>query len=430
MPRLALAALILASCLAAQIPEGHLVFAARTGTASFAALQLVDPASGVVTPLHQPGASLALGGARTVAYDPAAPTVLYSSNALSISIASTVTVLTLTGNEFVRTTLPVNLGAPGLPYRLRWATGFGLLLMGRGGQLNRMYLRDLGGNVRAQPNLLPAGASDLAFWNGKAYATCDGGASGNGSLVEWDLAANTERVLGSSYPRFESLAVLAGQLLAGDDAGTVWMIDPATGNHAPFLGGVRGAVQSLAVSPLGAIYLLARSGQDSSIYSMTDLANPIYTTSAAVLEDLEIGVFPAATVLTFGDGCPGAGNRIPAIVQGSMPSLGGTFSPSLRDAAPNTLAVLAFGNSRLRDALGPLPRSLAGIGMPGCTQYTGVLAAFPATTSNFGDAAIPFALPANPLLIGVKLPMQWAVFDPSANLLGVATSNGGEVFPH
>ena len=49
--------------------------------------------------------------------------------------------------------------------------------LGRGGQVNKMFLRNMAtGTVTPQPtpNLLPINASDLTFMAGKAYASSEG----------------------------------------------------------------------------------------------------------------------------------------------------------------------------------------------------------------------------------------------------------------
>lgn len=416
--------------LLAQIPYGHLVVVNRSGSTTEAAMRLLDPMTGLTTDLYQPGASLAVGGGRTVAYDPAAPSVLYTTATVSISIQPTVTRLQLTGNEFTRSTINLP-GMSGLPFHLRWAPGFGLLMVGRGNAGNRLYYRDLAGVVHAAPTatLLPANASDLAFLNGKAYGSSEGNGStlANGTIVEWDLTANTDRVLGSSYPPICSLGVLAGMLLGGDDVGNVWLIDPNSGASAPFLASTLGRVNSLAVDPAGIVYLLVTSGSTCAVYSMIDLINPIFST-ASIVEDLEIGISPVPTVLTFGRGCPGSNQQTPAFVQGSMPGLGTNFTVQVQRALPSSAGLLVLGADRRGDVFGPLPRPLDPLGLFGCTQYTGVLTMLFAPIGNSGDGSLTIPVPNDPGLAGLHLPMQWVIADPLANAVGAVASNGAELF--
>lgn len=433
MIRTLLALAALATPMLAQIPYGHLVIVNRTGSATVPGMQLLDPFTGTVTPLYAPGLSLAVGGGRTVAYDPAAPDRLYSTSLLSVSIAATVAVLQLTGNEFARSTQNINLGSPGLPFHLRWAPGFGLLLLGRGGQINRMFWRDSGNVVHQQPTpaLLPNNASDMAFANGKAYASSEGDGTTvtNGTIIEWDLTANTDRIVGNAYPPICSLAVFGGQLLAGDDVGNLWLIDPTSGVANPFLATGLGRINSLAVDPLGIVYFVSTSGSTGAVYSMLDLINPLFSTTVSVIEDLEVGVSPVPTLLTYGSGCPGSNSATPSFVQGSMPGLGAAFTVQVRNALPASAGFLVLGSSRLADLLGQLPRALDGIGMPGCTQYTDVLTLLFAATSATGDASVVLNVPNNPNLAGLKLPMQWVIADAQANAVGASTSNGAEAFP-
>jgi hypothetical protein len=164
MSRFLAVVVLCAAAVQAQIPYGHLIYVHRTPSSTVPAIGIVDPDFGTPTPLLPQTGALTTHGSRSVAIDPSAPSVLYSLTTLSTSISMVAPVLTLTGNRFTRTNLPVNLGVPGVPFSLRWASGHGLLLLGRGGQINRMFLRNMTtGVVTSQPTatLLPNNATDM-----------------------------------------------------------------------------------------------------------------------------------------------------------------------------------------------------------------------------------------------------------------------------
>lgn len=420
-----------AATLGAQIPHDHLIYAHRLPSATIAALGVLDPSTGVATPIVPVSGALTTSGSRTVAIDPQNPSTLYASSSLSISIAAQVIAMQLDGNLFT----PSNLSVPGvaaLPFRLRFAPGFGLLLLGRGGPANRMWRRDMAtGTITAQPSpsLLPANASDLAFWNGRAFATSegDGSATAVGTIVVWDLAANTDAVLGNAYPPLSALAVFGGQLLAGDVNGNLWFVDPMTGAMSPFLATGLGKIVSIAVTSTLRVFVLVESGASWTIHDAFAPAPPLYQTTNQ-LEDLEVGPAPVPTMLLFGTGCRGSNTRVPVLRHTSMPALGGTLGLQLDDALGNAPAFLVLGSSRTADALGPLPRDLAILGMPGCQQYVDLLVSLFTPTMASGSATISLAVPNQPGLLGLRLPLQWLALDAAANRFGATTSNGGEAY--
>jgi hypothetical protein len=133
-------------------------------------------------------------------------------------------------------------------------------------------------------------------------------------------------------------------------------------------------------------------------------------------------------MLVYGSGCAGSTARTPALAYSGPPALGGTFGVTLTSALPNSGAFLVLGSSRVADGSGPLPRDLAVLGMPGCWQYTDVVASLFALTGNAGDAQWSFALPANPAFAGVRIPAQCLCLDVLANARGATASNGGEAY--
>ncbi len=432
MPRLLVPFSLCCAAATAQIPFEHLVYVNRSPSITVPAIGIVDPASGVVTPLVPLTGSLAQHGCRSVAIDPQAPTILYSIAPLAMSVSAVVPVLTLTGNRFTRTSLPVNLGVPGLPMHVRWAPGHGLLLLGRGGQVNRMFLRDMAnGTVTPQPtpNLLPDFATDMTCIGSKAYAVCegDGTAVATGTIVEWDLATNTDRVVGSGYPPLFSIGAFAGLLLCGDGAGTLHLVDPLTGAAAPFATTGLGKLSSIASDAAGRVFVVAETGSAWQIHDAL-VPGPALYSSAVPVDDLVFGPSAVATMLTFGSGCPGSNSIAPTLEFTAPPALGTTCAIVLAGALANAPAALIFGSSRAADPFGPLPRDLGLVGMPGCTQYTDLAGSLLALASGAGVASLQLVVPNTPALAGARAPVQWLCLDAGANAFGATTSNGGELY--
>ena len=55
-----------------------------------------------------------------------------------------------------------------------------------------------------------------------------------------------------------------------------------------------------------------------------------------------------------------------------------------------------------------------------------MLATVGTRTDGAGAGAVPIPLPPAPMLIGRSVFVQWFVFDPAANALGLATSAGAD----
>lgn len=432
MPRFLAVVVLCAAAVQAQIPYGHLIYVHRTPSSTVPAIGIVDPDFGTQTPLMPQNGVLTAHGSRSVAIDPAAPSVLYSLTSLSTSVSMVAPVLTLTGNVFTRTSLPINLGAPGVPFSVRWASGHGLMLLGRGGSINRMFLRNMAtGVVTSQPTptLLPNNASDMTVMGSLAYAASegDGSATAVGTIVEWNLAAGTDRVVGTNYPRLSALAGFGGLLIAGDFNGDLHFIDPATGAISPFLPTGLGKITSIAVDAAMRVFVVAETGTTWSIHNVFVPVPALYS-STLPIDDLAIGPTGVATMLTFGTGCPGSNAQRPVLGFAGPPALGATFGTTLANATANAGVLLIIGTSRAFDLLGPLPRDLGIIGMPGCSQYVDLMLTAFTLADGAGAAQLNITLPSNPIFAGTRLPMQWLCLDALANPFGATTSSGGECF--
>ena len=93
---------------------------------------------------------------------------------------------------------------------------------------------------------------------------------------------------------------------------------------------------------------------------------------------------------------------------------------------PGTNSILAIGTSNTMSRFGPLPRNLAGIGIPGSTLYVSDDFRFPATVDGAGNALVPVVVPNDPNLQGRSFYLQWQVVDPAANARGFILSNAAE----
>ncbi|MEC8651068.1 MAG: S8 family serine peptidase, partial [Planctomycetota bacterium] len=116
--------------------------------------------------------------------------------------------------------------------------------------------------------------------------------------------------------------------------------------------------------------------------------------------------------------CTGAGTFLtPAIGNNGLPQLGASYSVTLADAAPNSVAVLASGLSNTTWSGGSLPAPLPGA--PGCNLLVDPLVLRSASTSGSG---LGFTVPNNVALEGVEVFHQWAVLD-AVNPAGIVLSN-------
>ena len=131
----------------------------------------------------------------------------------------------------------------------------------------------------------------------------------------------------------------------------------------------------------------------------------------------------------FGAGCPGnAGIPTLAAAPGQLPRIGQSFTAQLSNVPPGPLR-LPFGfvgASKTNWSGIPLPFDCGAIGMPGCTIYCSADITV-ALTASSGLANWPITIPYDVGLIGALAYQQALVLDPAVNLMGVTTSNAGEM---
>ncbi len=103
---------------------------------------------------------------------------------------------------------------------------------------------------------------------------------------------------------------------------------------------------------------------------------------------------------------------------GGVPVLGSAgFAVTLTGAPSGTAAVFMLG-------AGSLDLDMAAFGAPGCSLYQGFDVLIPVATDAAGAVSLVAPIPNDPHLLGVTVNQQWAVFDASANPLGVTASEG------
>jgi hypothetical protein len=98
------------------------------------------------------------------------------------------------------------------------------------------------------------------------------------------------------------------------------------------------------------------------------------------------------------------------------------------DAAPDAASFLFMGTREDGPWNGlMLPAELGSIGMPGCFLSLDVRRTFAAIAAGDGSAEYEFFVPSDPSLQGSWLRFQGVALDPSANALGVVSSQGAKV---
>lgn len=131
-----------------------------------------------------------------------------------------------------------------------------------------------------------------------------------------------------------------------------------------------------------------------------------------------------ASTSAFGAGCAGSAGT-PALGSETLAWLGGNLDVQLSQGPALSPASIIVGFSATQTSGGlSLPFQLAAVGMPGCSLYTDPMLALPVVTDASGNAALGFAVPADPNLIGADIYSQALCIDAPANAPGLTTSNG------
>jgi hypothetical protein len=129
-----------------------------------------------------------------------------------------------------------------------------------------------------------------------------------------------------------------------------------------------------------------------------------------------------AKVRAFGSGCAGS-NGTPALSAVDAPRLGSTYSLSLGNLpVAASVALVAVGLSDQVGPFGALPYSLAGLGMPGCSQLVSGESLLVVTAAS-GTASWSTNLPVGAAFVGLQLFAQGVALDAAANAAGLTVSN-------
>jgi hypothetical protein len=107
--------------------------------------------------------------------------------------------------------------------------------------------------------------------------------------------------------------------------------------------------------------------------------------------------------------------RRPTIVTRGHCSLGSTIWFDIRGCEPGSLVAFAIGSPAFVD--------LTAAGAPGNLLYTSMSGVSALIADGFGLAGLTAVMPVTPALIGANANVQAATFDPTANALGLVTSN-------
>jgi hypothetical protein len=138
----------------------------------------------------------------------------------------------------------------------------------------------------------------------------------------------------------------------------------------------------------------------------------------------EYGPTHTAAMSPLGSGCPGS-TGIPELTttQDRLPWIGTPLPLQLTRVPSITMAILFIGayNSTWNGV--PLPLDLGTMGMPGCSLWvSGEILVPVAIAGGRGTATIP--IPLDTALLSGRFFSQGFVIDPSANSVGISTSQG------
>jgi len=137
-----------------------------------------------------------------------------------------------------------------------------------------------------------------------------------------------------------------------------------------------------------------------------------------------LDVDPFNTTATgFGAGCVNSSSKTASIASNTI-GLGGSWQLSVTNTTPVAPTAVFIGASNTSWNSVALPFDLGILGAPGCKMLTDMALTIGGNSSVNGAYTTGFYTPADPKLSGTKLYAQAASYDPFANNLGIATSNG------
>ncbi len=128
----------------------------------------------------------------------------------------------------------------------------------------------------------------------------------------------------------------------------------------------------------------------------------------------------------YGTRCGPTGRAPYIYVDVSQPTVGTPVPFRAQPMAPSSAAFLAVGLSRTSSGAIPLPYSLAPHGAPGCSVQADPLVTMLAVSDGAGVVTRSMVFGA-PALVGQAVYAQWICLDPTANALGMTTSDGASM---
>jgi hypothetical protein len=133
-------------------------------------------------------------------------------------------------------------------------------------------------------------------------------------------------------------------------------------------------------------------------------------------------VRPATFSIQGNLGCPGTSGLPPTLLSGTRPWLNETYSINIAQLPNNGIGLMLSGLSDTQSALGPLPASLAAIGMPGCLLQVDPLL-IDAVLATGTNATWQLNIPNSPALLAQQFFSQCAAIDIGANAANLTVGN-------
>ncbi len=268
----------------------------------------------------------------------------------------------------------------------------------------------------AVPQLLDATPIAAATRGANEFATVTETSSSTGTLRTF--ATVDLRTLQRRSVRIDvQVAGLAWSLsesyVAAETQGRLFALSPVTGAARLLTTVAAAPVGSIVHDPYRRRYLVGVPGA----LVLSTLSGPVGSVLLpGGLETRSLELVPyAATARSYGAACASGGPTVGAV---GAPFPGNSaFALTGIPTPPGAPAVLFVGAQ-------PTAIDLTGIGMPGCRLLTTPIATLSTVAGPTGRLLLPFPVPPLPPLVGQVVHVQWAVVDPTANALGIATSDG------
>ncbi len=431
-----LLAAALTSPLFAQVGPFDIALSTAPTTAN-TGIQLVDYNTGIARTVT--GITNDLDGNYTVALDGNNIPNLWSNVIRpSAGFQGTLDFYTLNGDAIaVNTHLNMGLGF-GRPVRMHMFQGYLYLtaITGNGGNPVALYRRfnGTGNTVQVTPFTNP---SDIGAVGDNIYVVVNSGTE----LWQVHIAntppfvTKTQMVFnapaGSTNPSGISAICAVGpqdfatQLALVDSLGKLYFFTPGAAgvNLTVPQQGVAGVVAIANHPDPSKGMVIATSTQVFEQANFTNPIGPAIYTSPTTITDMATD---QGNIKFTGQGCNGSNGKAPTLTYPGAPVQGNpNFQLDLVDCPASVKARMMLGLSNTSYSFPPvaLPLDLGIIGAPGCSLDVGILLEFNFFTNGLGELHLPLTLPVDPANHGLTLYVQFALFDPAANAVGLTTSN-------